>query len=113
MFVFILQMSSTVPVAPIPKKYRKYTIVKTWGQWQASEPSYLHSIENYYNECIKLAKEYPEDVMVLRQEVECITGWCTCVPGRPAQRTADLYGWTDVRRGKHYMTTGAFYEDME
>jgi len=33
-------------------------------------------------------------------------------PTTPAY-CGSIWGWVDVRTGKHYMTTGAFYEDME
>jgi hypothetical protein len=104
-------MSSDVSTSS--RKYYTSFTIKSWGQWQAYTPDYLHSIENYYDDCKKVAKDTPEDVMVLRDEVECITGWCVCAPGRPAQRCADIYGWVDVRTGKKYTTSGAFYEDIK
>lgn len=105
-------LASTAAAAlPNPKKYRTYSI-KSWHAYQQIVPSHLHSIEHYYTYCENLAKECPEDVMVLRDEITRITGWYMCV-GWPAQNCADTNGYVDIRTGKKYpYGISSFHDDI-
>ena len=102
---------ATAATAIAPNKYRTYSI-KSWHEYQQTAPSHLHSIEHYYTYCENLAKECPEDVMVLRDEITRITGW-HCTIGWPAQNCADTDGYVDVRTGKKYpYGTSSFHNDI-
>ena len=104
---------AAVAAAPVTKeyKYRTYSI-KSWYAYQQITPSHLHSIEHYYANCEELAKETPEDVMVLRDEIKRITGWHSSF-GWPAQNCADTDGYVDVRTGKKYpYGKSSFHEDL-
>lgn len=90
----------TAVATPAAKKYSTYSI-KSWHAYQQITPSHLHSIEHYYARCEELAKDCPEDVMVLRDEITRITGWYWTI-GWPAQNCADTDGYVDVRTGKKY-----------
>ncbi|NDC24581.1 MAG: hypothetical protein EBZ49_10715 [Proteobacteria bacterium] len=81
--------------------------------FRGSIPSHLHSIEHYYARCEELAKDCPEDVMVLRDEITRITGWYWTI-GWPAQNCADTDGYVDVRTGKKYpYGKSSFCEDIK
>jgi len=115
-FIMKRYMSSATAIATTtaiaPKKYRTYSI-KSWHAYQQIVPSHLHSIENYYAYCENLAKECPEDVMVLRDEITRITGWHWTI-GWPAQNCADTNGYVDVRTGKKYpYGTSSFHDDIK
>lgn len=95
--IIMSYLSASNTVTP---KYRTYSI-KSWHAYQQITPSHLHSIEHYYAKCEELAKESPEDVMVLRDEITRITGWYWTI-GWPAQNCADTDGYVDIRTGKKY-----------
>jgi len=104
-------LAATAAALSNPKKYRTYSI-KSWYAYQQIVPSHLHSIENYYTYCENLAKECPEDVMVLRDEITRITGWYWTI-GWPAQNCADTNGYVDIRTGKKYpYGTSSFHDDI-
>lgn len=92
--------ATATTTATVTPKYRTYSI-KSWHAYQQITPSHLHSIEHYYARCEELAKDCPEDVMVLRDEITRITGWYWTI-GWPAQNCADTDGYVDVRTGKKY-----------
>jgi hypothetical protein len=103
---------ATTTATTAPKKYRTYSI-KSWHEYQQTAPSHLHSIEHYYAYCEERAKGYPEDIMVLRDEITCITGWHMCV-GWPAQNCADTDGYVDIRTWKKYpYGKTSFYDDIK
>lgn len=105
-------VDATAPIIQSNHRYRTYSI-KSWYAYQQITPSQFHSIEHYYAECEKLAKECPEHVMVLRDEIKCITGWHWCT-GCPAQNCADTDGYVDIRTGKKYpYGKSSFYEDLK
>jgi hypothetical protein len=92
--------AATAAISVKKDKYRTYSI-KSWHAYQQITPSDLHSIEHYYAKCEELAKDCPEDVMVLRDEITRITGWYWTI-GWPAQNCADTEGYVDIRTGKKY-----------
>lgn len=98
-------MSKTTP-------YTTYYI-RPWNDYQRITPSHLHSIEHYNKMCEEYATLYGENVMVLRENVEKITGYYWYSNGYPGEVCAETDGgYTDVRTGKIYPRDVSFFKDI-
>ena len=94
------------------KKYRTH-IVKSWHWYQRVTSSTNHTIEKYNESCEEDAKNlYPDDVMVLRDNIIKINGFYYYSNGFPMQNMADTDGYIDVRTKKMYPNINAIYADI-
>jgi len=93
-------------------KYTTYYVM-SWHRYQSITPSHLQSIEHYNKTCLEDAKLYGDNVMVLRENVEKITGYYWYGNGFPAQNCAETDGGhTDVRTEKKYHRDVSFFVDI-
>ncbi len=87
--------------------------VRSWHDYQRITPSHLHSIEHYNKMCYEHAALFDKNVMVLRENVEKITGYYWYSNGYPGQVCAETDGgYTDVRTGKIYPRDVSFFTDI-
>jgi hypothetical protein len=84
----------------------KYTThyVMSWYRYQSITPSHLHSIEHYNKTCEEDAKLYGDNVMVVRENVEKITGYYWYGNGCPHRKKIFSRG---IVHDRHFV--GIFY----
>ena len=111
-YLSILQVDYKKMTVPA-KKYRVY-IVRSWYWYQRVNSGDEHTIEKYCECCEKDAAElYEKDVMVLRDNVVKVNGYCYYTPGYAIQNSAETDGFVDVRTGKKYENIQSIFEDIQ
>jgi len=94
-------------------QYRTH-IVRSWDWYQRVTPGSDHTIEKYNKSCENDAQTlYDKDVMVLRDNVTKIKGYCYYTIGWPIQNLADTDGYVDVRTGKYYKYIQQIFVDIK
>ena len=92
--------------------YKTY-FIWSWYDYQRITPSQLHSIDHYNKTCEERAELWDKNVMVLRENIKKIIGYCWYSNGYPAQVCAETDGgYTDVRTGKLYPRDVSFFVDI-
>ena len=92
--------------------YKTYRIW-SWYEYQRITPSHLHTIEHYNKTSEEQSQLCDKNIMVLRENVEKITGYYWYSNGYPGQVCAETDGgYTDVRTGKIYPRDVSFFKDI-